>query len=109
MDDNNLQDLFNLGSDDNKNAADNSSNNSASNPNVAPLDDFFNNVAPLSSNSNQANINEPVSAPTPEPAPEPEPIPQAPVQQPQIDLSQYVTISDLEAKVEELVNKALEK
>ena len=39
-------------------------------------------------------------------------IPQAPVQQvqqPQIDLSQYVTMSDLEAKVEELVNKALEK
>lgn len=41
-------------------------------------------------------------------------IPQAPVQQqqaqqPQIDLSQYVTISELEAKVEELVNKALEK
>lgn len=39
-------------------------------------------------------------------------IPQAPVQQvqqPQIDMSQYVTISDLEAKVEELVNKALEK
>lgn len=41
-------------------------------------------------------------------------IPQAPVQQqqtqqPQIDLSQYVKMSDLEAKVEELVNKALEK
>lgn len=39
-------------------------------------------------------------------------IPQAPVQQvqqPQIDLSQYVTMSELEAKVEELVNKALEK
>lgn len=31
------------------------------------------------------------------------------VQQPQIDLSQYVKMSDLEAKVEELVNKALEK
>lgn len=31
------------------------------------------------------------------------------VQQPQIDMSQYVTISDLESKVEELVNKALEK
>lgn len=30
-------------------------------------------------------------------------------QQPQIDLSQYVKMSDLEAKVEELVNKALEK
>ena len=39
-------------------------------------------------------------------------ITQAPVQQvqqPQIDLSQYVTMSELEAKVEELVNKALEK
>lgn len=39
-------------------------------------------------------------------------IPQAPVQQvqqPQIDMSQYVTMSELEAKVEELVNKALEK
>ena len=41
-------------------------------------------------------------------------IPQVPVQQqqaqqPQIDLSQYVKMSDLEAKVEELVNKALEK
>ncbi len=39
-------------------------------------------------------------------------IPQAPVQQaqqPQIDMSQYVTINDLESKVEELVNKALEK
>ena len=39
-------------------------------------------------------------------------IPQAPaqqVQQPQIDLSQYVKMSDLETKVEELVNKALEK
>ena len=39
-------------------------------------------------------------------------IPQAPVQQvqqSQIDMSQYVTISDLEAKVEELVNKVLEK
>lgn len=39
-------------------------------------------------------------------------IPQAPVQQvqqPQIDLSRYVKMSDLEAKVEELVNKALEK
>lgn len=41
-------------------------------------------------------------------------IPQAPAQQQQtqqsqIDLSQYVKMSDLEAKVEELVNKALEK
>lgn len=36
-------------------------------------------------------------------------IPQAPVQQAQIDLSQYVKMSDLEAKVEELVNKLLEK
>lgn len=33
---------------------------------------------------------------------------QAP-QQPQIDLSEYVKMSDLEAKVNELVNKALEK
>lgn len=31
------------------------------------------------------------------------------VQQPQIDLSQYVKTSDLEAKVEEIVNKVLEK
>lgn len=41
-------------------------------------------------------------------------IPQVPAQQQQtqqsqIDLSQYVKMSDLEAKVEELVNKALEK
>lgn len=37
------------------------------------------------------------------------PVQQQQVQQPQIDLSQYVKMSDLEAKVEELVNKALEK
>ena len=64
MDENNMQDFFNLGSNDNSNKVNanespvnvNSTNNSNTsttsnnnpNPNVAPLDDFFNNVEPLS-------------------------------------------------------------
>ena len=47
MDDNNLQDFFNLGSDDssaNGNANTTPNPAPAENPNVAPLDDFFNNV-----------------------------------------------------------------
>ena len=62
MDDNNLQDFFNLGNDDssaNANPPKDANQNPTPevDPNIAPLDDFFNNVAPLSSASNQNNIN----------------------------------------------------
>ena len=77
MDDNNLQDFFNLGSDDkspkaapsnNVNPNPNSNTTPNANPNVAPLDDFFNNVEPLATKQNEINNNtvpnEPVSNPS---------------------------------------------